>query len=181
MALGVIAVLCLVVGAASEHATYRTAVITRSLVTPADLTVLHKLEATTPSTTVVMTDSGNDAGFWLAGLTDLTPMVPNGFDYGILSLPLDMALANACTDPATAAAAIAGEAALTNASMVFVGAHLIPTADVSVERRLHRPASQPSADHVGAVAGIDGSRVRHHRLASRASSRLSHHPIRHRA
>jgi hypothetical protein len=74
-----------------------------------------------------MTDSGNDAGFWLAGLTDLTPMVPNGFDYGILSLPLDKALEGACTDPAGAAAAIDQEAALTNAKIVFVGAHLIPT------------------------------------------------------
>jgi hypothetical protein len=127
MALGIVAVLCLVVGATSERATYRTAVITRSLVTPADLTVLQRLVATHPSNTIVMTDSGNDAGFWLAGLTDLTPMVPNGFDYGILSLPLDKALASACTDPADAAAAIDDEAALTNAQMVFVGAHLLPS------------------------------------------------------
>ena len=127
MALGIIAVLCLVVGAASELATYRNAVITRSLVTPADLTVLNRLVVTYPSNTIVMTDSGNDAGFWLAGLTDLTPMVPNGFDYGILSLPLDVALSHACTDPADAAAAIAHEAELTHAAIVFVGAHILPT------------------------------------------------------
>jgi hypothetical protein len=83
------------------------------------------LSANYPSKTVVMTNGNNDAGMWLAGLTDLTPMVPNGFEEGTLSLALDVALANACTDPGEAVAAISREAALTNASVVFIGAHTI--------------------------------------------------------
>lgn len=124
-ALGIIALVCLVTGAASELGAYRNAVATRSLVTPADLTVLKTLTDRYPSTTVVMTNGNNDAGMWMTGLTDLTPMVPNGFEDGILSLPLDVALANACTDPADAEAAITHEATLTHASIVFVGAHTI--------------------------------------------------------
>jgi hypothetical protein len=125
--LGIVALLCLVIGAASDLGSYQHAVITRSLVTPADLTVLKTLNTTYPSGTVVITDGGNDAGMWLTALTDLTRMVPNGFDYGLLSLPLDVALTDACTDPADAAAAVAHEAELTHAAIVFVGAHMIPT------------------------------------------------------
>jgi hypothetical protein len=127
MALGLVAALCLVIGAASELGTYQNAVTARSLVTPADLTVLKTLTAKYPSTTIVMTNGGNDAGMWIAGLTDLTPMVPNGFEYGTLTLPLDVAVSNACTDPADAEEAIAYEASLTNASIVFLGAHVLPS------------------------------------------------------
>jgi hypothetical protein len=126
LVLGGIAILCLVVGASYELGVYRHAVTTRSLVTPADLTVLRTLEASYPSSTVVMTNGGNDAGMWIAGLTDLTPMVPNGFEYGTLSVPLDVALSNACTDPADAETAIERDAAFTSASIIFVGAHSIP-------------------------------------------------------
>lgn len=127
LALGVIAVVCVVVGASYELGVYRHAVATRSLVTPADLTVLQTLTDTYPSTTVVMTNSGNDAGMWMAGLTDLTPMVPNGFEYGALTLPLDITVSKACTDPAAAAAAIQHEAGLTGASIIFMGARSIPS------------------------------------------------------
>jgi hypothetical protein len=127
LALGVIAVVCVVVGASYELGIYRHAVATRSLVTPADLTVLQTLTDTYPSTTVVMTNSGNDAGMWMAGLTDLTPMVPNGFEYGALTLPLDITVSKACTDPAAAAAAIQHEAGLTGASIIFMGAQSIPS------------------------------------------------------
>ena len=94
--------------------------------TPADITVLKTLTDSYPSTTVVMTNGGNDAGMWLAGLTDLTPMVPNGFEYGTLSVPLDVALSNACTDPADAEIAIERDAGLTGASIIFMGAQSIP-------------------------------------------------------
>ena len=127
LALGVIAAVCVVVGASYELGVYRHAVATRSLVTPADLTVLRTLTDTYPSTTVVMTNSGNDAGMWMAGLTDLTPMVPNGFEYGALTLPLDITVSKACTDPAAAAAAIQHEAGLTGASIIFMGAQSIPS------------------------------------------------------
>jgi hypothetical protein len=125
MALAVIAVLCLVLGAGTELNTYTNAVATRSLVTPADVTVLKTLNAKYPSTTIVMTNSGNDAGMWLAGLTDLTPMVPNGFEYGTLSVPLNVSVSDACTDPADAEEAITYEAGLTKASILFVGAHSV--------------------------------------------------------
>jgi hypothetical protein len=127
MALGVVAVLCLVVGAASELAVYKGAVATRSLVTPADLTVLQTTETKYPPGTVIMTNGGNDAGMWMTGLTDLTPMVPNGSEYGALSLPLDLALADACGDPSEAEAAIALYAHLGHAKLIFIGAQSLPT------------------------------------------------------
>lgn len=127
LALGVIAIVCLVVGASYELGVYQHAVATRSLVTPADLNVLNTLTDDYPSTTVVMTNSGNDAGMWIAGLTDLTPMVPNGFESGALTLPLDIAVSKACSDPADAAAAIQHEADLTGAGILFMGAHTIPS------------------------------------------------------
>jgi hypothetical protein len=78
------------------------------------------LTDTLPRGTIVMTNGGNDAGMWITALTDLTPLVPNGSEYGTLSLPLDIALANACTDP------VAAEAAVLHADVVFIGSHSIP-------------------------------------------------------
>jgi hypothetical protein len=124
-ALGVVAVLCVVVGAASELAVYQGAVETRSLVTPADLTVMRTMSSTLPMGTVVITDGGDDAGMWLAALTDLTPLVPNGFEFGTLSIPLDVALADACVDPAFAVRAIQQ----VKADALFVGAQRIPAAE----------------------------------------------------
>jgi hypothetical protein len=123
-ALGVVAVLCVVVGAASELAVYQGAVQTRSLVTPADLTVMRTMSSTLPRGTVVITDGGDDAGMWLTALTDLTPLVPNGFEFGSLSIPLDVALADACIDPAFAVRAIQQ----VKADALFVGAERIPAA-----------------------------------------------------
>ncbi|MEA2638514.1 MAG: hypothetical protein QOE18_1571, partial [Chloroflexota bacterium] len=124
-ALGLVAVLCVVVGAASELAVYQTAVETRSLVTPADLTVMHTMSATLPMGTVVITDGGDDAGMWLTALTDLTPLVPNGFEFGTLSIPLDVALADACVDPAFAVRAIQQ----VKADARFVGSQRNPAAE----------------------------------------------------
>ncbi len=123
--LGVLAVLCVIIGAASELAVYRTEVQTRSLVTPADVTLLQKMASTLPKATIVATDGGNDAGMWMAGLTDFTPLVPNGFDFGTLSLPLDIALADACVDPAFAEQAIAR----VHPDAIYVGAQRIPAAE----------------------------------------------------
>jgi hypothetical protein len=127
MALGAVAVLCLVVGAASELSTYKGAVVTRSLVTPADLPVLKTTQAKYPPGTVIMTNSGNDAGMWMTALTDLTPMVPNGSEYGTLSLPLDVSLSDACTDPADAEQALTLYARLGDAKLIFIGAHSLPS------------------------------------------------------
>ena len=118
--LGIIAVLCVVVGAASELRVYRYEVATRSLVTPADLTVLREMTTLLPAGTLVMTDGGDDAGMWLTGLTDLTPVVPNGLEFGTLSIPLYLRLADACIDPADA------EAILGQLQVIFVGAQRIP-------------------------------------------------------
>jgi hypothetical protein len=53
--------------------------------------------------------------------------VPNGFEYGLLSLPLDVALSNACTAPVDAEDAIAQFAKVAPVDLVFIGAHSLPT------------------------------------------------------
>jgi hypothetical protein len=114
-ALGVLLVVAVVIGAATEIDVYKNEVATRSLVTPADLSVLSSMSKTLPKGTIVLTNGGDDAGMWMAGLTDLDPLVPNGYSFGALDIPFETALANACTDPATA------EAAVAHADAVFVG------------------------------------------------------------
>jgi hypothetical protein len=124
-ALGVVAVLCVVVGAASELDVYKGAVATRSLVTPADLTLMQHMTATLPQGTIVATDGGDDAGMWLTGLTDLTPLVPNGLEFGSLSVPLDVALADACLNPSFAVTSIEQ----VHADAIYVGAQRIAAAE----------------------------------------------------
>jgi hypothetical protein len=114
-ALGVLLAIAVVIGAATELDVYRNEVATRSLVTPADLSVLSSMSKMLPKGTVVLTNGGDDAGMWMAGLTDLAPLVPNGYSFGALDIPFETALANACTDPATA------ETAVAQADAVFVG------------------------------------------------------------
>jgi hypothetical protein len=121
-ALAVVAVLCLALGARAELDVYRRAVLNRALVTPADMTVMTKMSSALPAGARILTDGGDDAGFWMAALTDLTPVVPNGFDGGPLSNPIHAALAHACDDPAAA------EQALHGADAIFVGAHRLPAA-----------------------------------------------------
>jgi hypothetical protein len=104
--LGVVAVLCVVVGASVEFGVYQHEVATRSLVSPADVTVLNRMSEVLPKGAVVMNDGGDDAGEWLAALTDLTPLTPNGFAWKTLDTPLDVDLENACADPAAAESAI---------------------------------------------------------------------------
>jgi len=153
-ALGVVAVLCVVVGAASELAVYQGSVQTRSLVTPADLAVMRTMSSTLPPGTVVITDGGDDAGMWLTALTDLTPLVPNGLEFGTLSIPLDVALADACVDPAFAEQAIQHA----KADALFVGAQRIPAAmypwDVTCIARLPdlRPITSAPWDGTSAAA-----------------------------
>jgi hypothetical protein len=116
-ALGVLAVICTVAGAGADLTVYQRAVVERGLSTPADLTVINRMWAILPPGALVLTDSNYDAGKWVAALTDLTPLTPNQFEGGSLGYPLVLAIANACTDPATA------EQALTQADAVFVGGH----------------------------------------------------------
>jgi hypothetical protein len=120
---GVLALLCLGVGATTELDVYRTEVNTRSLVSPADLTVLQRMQQVLPKGAIVMSDGGDDAGMWIAALTTLTPLVPNGFAWGSLDTPLDVALSKACTDPAGAQAALAQS----HTDAVFIGALNIAT------------------------------------------------------
>jgi hypothetical protein len=114
-ALGVLAIIAVVVGAATELGVYKNEIATRSLVTPADLSVLSAMSKMLPQGSLVLTNGGDDAGMWMAGLTDLYPLVPNGYSFGALDIPFETALANACTDPATA------EAAVAQTDAVFVG------------------------------------------------------------
>ncbi len=115
--LGVVAVVCVVVGASVELGVYQHEVATRSLVSPADVTVLNRMGDVLPKGAIVMNDGGDDAGEWLAALTDFTPLVPNGFAWKSLDTPLDVDLENACADPAAAEAAIQQS----HADAVFMG------------------------------------------------------------
>jgi hypothetical protein len=119
-ALGVLAVICLVIGARADLTLYQRAVVNRGLTTPADLNVLTRMSTLLPPGTLVLTDSDIDAGKWMAGVTDLTPLVPDQFEGGPLGTPLVAALYNACSDPATA------EQALAHVDAVFVGSHRLP-------------------------------------------------------
>jgi hypothetical protein len=125
VALGGIALLAVVVGAASDHGIYNNEVATRSLVSPADLTVLASLQHQLPSGALVLTNGGNDAGMWMAALTDLNPLVPNGYSGGALDLPYEVALENACNSPEVA------ENAVARVSAVFIGSlHIASPADL---------------------------------------------------
>ncbi len=125
VALGGIALLAVVVGAASDHGIYNNEVATRSLVSPADLTVLASLQHQLPSGALVLTNGGNDAGMWMAALTDLNPLVPNGYSGGALDIPYEVALENACNSPEVA------ENAVARVSAVFIGSlHIASPADL---------------------------------------------------
>jgi hypothetical protein len=115
VALGALALLAVVVGAATEVGVYKNEVATRSLVSPADVTVMSSMSKSLPEGSLVLTNGGNDAGMWMAGLTDLNALVPDGYSDLALDDPYEIALENACTDPAAA------EAAVTRADAVFVG------------------------------------------------------------
>jgi hypothetical protein len=116
----IVALLFLAVGARAEMTVYQRAVLTRSTATSADLAVLATMQRELPRGATVLTDGLDDAGIWVAGVTDLTPLVPNGSEDGALSLPLVVALAHACQDPGPA------ELAIKHADAVFVGSHHIP-------------------------------------------------------
>jgi hypothetical protein len=121
--LGIVAVVCVVVGASVELGVYQHEVATRSLVSPADVTVLNRMGDVLPKGAIVMNDGGDDAGEWLAALTDFTPLVPNGFAWKSLDTPLDVDLENACTDPDAAESAIQQS----HADAVFMGSlHIVP-------------------------------------------------------
>jgi hypothetical protein len=120
---GLLALLCLGVGATTELDVYRNEVNTRSLVSPADLAVLQRMQQVLPEGATVLSDGGDDAGMWTAALTTLTPLVPNGFSWGSLDTPFDVALSRACADPAGAQAALAQS----HTDAVFVGALNIAT------------------------------------------------------
>jgi hypothetical protein len=106
MALGGIAVLCVVVGASVDLGVYKQEVATRSLVSPADVSVLLRMGEVLPKGAIVMNDGGDDAGMWLTALTDFTPLTPDGFAWGPLDGPLSVDLENACADAAAAESAI---------------------------------------------------------------------------
>lgn len=123
--LSALAVLAVVVGAAADLGTYNNEVATRSLVSPADVSVLSSMETQLPNGALVLTNGGNDAGMWMAGLTDLNPLVPNGYSGGALDIPYEVALENACNSPETA------EDAVAHVDAVFIGSlHIASPADL---------------------------------------------------
>ena len=152
VALGGLAVLAVVVGAASDLGVYRVGVATRSIVSPADLSVLSSLQRQLPPGALVLTNGGNDAGMWIAALTDLNPLVPNGYSGGALDVPFEVALENACNSPEVAEAMVARVAA------VFVGSRHIASPEdlwnvncISKLSNLRLIASVPSNGTVSAA------------------------------
>ena len=166
---GLLAVLCLGVGATTELDVYRTEVNTRSLVSPADLAVLQRMQQVLPKGAIVMSDGGDDAGMWMAALTTLTPLVPNGFAWGSLDMPLDVALSKACTDPAGAEAALAQSRDRRCLRRRAQHCH----AALPVERGLHRAAAGPSYHRVGTLVWRRRHRLRSGQIAGARSSNRS--------
>jgi NAD(P)-dependent dehydrogenase (short-subunit alcohol dehydrogenase family) len=117
VAVGVVALIALAVGARADFATYQTAIGVRATATPADVAVLGSLSARLPRGALVLTDGLTDAGVWVRSLSDLIPLVPNSQEDGALSLRLVGALHHACENPAAA------ERALQKVAAVFVGSH----------------------------------------------------------
>jgi hypothetical protein len=150
VALGALAVLALVVGAAADASTYTNEIATRSLVSPADVSVMSAMSKSLPKGSLVLTNGGNDAGMWMAGLTDLNPLVPDGYSDLALDDPYELALQYACSDPATA------EAAVTRADAVFIGALSIASPlyrwNVSCLERLPNLRLIASAPYDGTIA-----------------------------
>ena len=150
VALGAVAVLALVVGAASDLGVYKNEVATRSLASPADLTVLSSMSNLLPKGSLVLTNGGNDAGMWMAGLTDLNALVPDGYSDLGLDDPYEIALQNACTNPTAA------EMAVTRADAVFVGSLHIASPlylwNVSCLERLPNLRLIASAPYDGTIA-----------------------------
>lgn len=120
LAVAAVAVVSLAVGARSDHDVYQLAITERATATPADVAVLEQMSATLPRGALVATNGLSDAGIWVEGLTDLTPLVPPGSELGALSIPVVSALADACNNPSAAAAAVL------RADAVFVGSHHVP-------------------------------------------------------
>jgi hypothetical protein len=139
-----------VVGAGADANTYTNEIATRSLVSPADVTVLSAMSKSLPKGSLVLTNGGNDAGMWMAGLTDLNPLVPDGYSDLALDDPYELALQYACSDPATA------EAAVTRADAVFIGALSIASPlyrwNVSCLERLPNLRLIASAPYDGTIA-----------------------------
>lgn len=119
LALAGLLVLMLGVGIRAEYDLYKRQAVTRSLSTPADVNVLHQMSAMLAPGTLILTNGLSDAGVYITGLTDLTPLVPNGSEFDTFSLPLVTALSHACTSPAAA------EQAVQTVGAVFVGSHPI--------------------------------------------------------
>jgi hypothetical protein len=139
LALAGLLVLMLGVGIRAEYDLYKRQAVTRSLSTPADVTVLHEMSAMLAPGTLVLTNSLSDAGVYVTGLTDLTPLVPNGSELDPFGRPLVTALSHACSSPAAA------EQALQTVGAVFVGSHPI---------LLDNPAAAWSASCIGALPNL---------------------------
>ncbi len=115
VAIGVLAVGGLVLGA-SRTSDMLSAILAMSPHVPAqDVTVIDELAAKLPPASLVLNDGVADSGQWITALTDDVEVEPRGYAE---SFPNDwrlVALAGACSDPSGARAALSGVRA------VFVG------------------------------------------------------------
>ena len=117
-ALGAVVLAGLFVGLGRDHDAHTYGDATRSvgMVTAADLRVMRRMAATLPPDTPVLTNGIDDAGQWTTALTPDPMLLSKDW---LIAHPHETrvaALAEACTDPQSAAAALEG------AGAVFVGA-----------------------------------------------------------
>ncbi len=115
-AAAVVAALAVALGSSHDAATYGTATTSVGMVTGADLSVMAAMSRQLPSGTPVLTDGIDDAGQWLTALTPDPLYLSKDW---VIAHPHEAriaAVAQACTDPQAAAAALTGVGA------VFVGA-----------------------------------------------------------
>ena len=110
-------------GAHNELAVYRAEVRDRALVSAADVDVMAAMSQALPPAAIVLADSHDDAGTWIAALTADYALVPNGLEGQPPGEATVKALQAACSDPAGATAV------LSHADAIFVGARRLPGAD----------------------------------------------------
>ena len=113
---GVIAVASVAVGADHDRSLYRDAISSTAVVSSADLDVLAVMQQALPAGATVLNDGVEDAGQWVAALTDKHQFMSKSYLQGSHADAHLSALAAACQDPEAAARALDGIDA------IFVGA-----------------------------------------------------------
>jgi hypothetical protein len=115
-ALLAVAILCAVPGIGRGGDLFSAEKAAHTAASAADIAVLHRLAAVLPPGSTVLTEGLDDAGQWVGALTPDVPFFSTDYARSHADDLRLVALANACQDPAAAAAVLRGVDA------VFVGA-----------------------------------------------------------